>query len=172
MTYDQSLSGRMGEQPSGDGSEPIKAGFVTFAVVEGRLVDAVRHWWRSHDADAGFAIRGRISSVWSRALSDPAFIDIKEAELRPLPLSRGDIARMHEATDWLLFVPDQDRRTVILALRKLAGGATQVPWLQVWKLAGRGRPGPDGLRKRYSRAITCICNRLNAADFRNHGESR
>ncbi len=171
MTYETEQAGKPDFGPS-IGVSGTASDLMTFAIVQDRLVDAVRHWWRSRDADAGFAIRGRISSVWQRALSDPAFIDIKEAELRPLPLSRGDIARMHEATDWILHVPERDRRMVILALRKLAGGTDQVPWLKVWNMVGRGRPGPDGLRMRYGRAITSICHALNGADFRNHGESR
>jgi hypothetical protein len=39
----------------------------------------------------------------------------------------------------------------------------RVPWSRLWDDAGRGRPGPDGLRKRFGMSITAIANRLNAA---------
>lgn len=136
--------------------------------VEDRLVEAMRHWWRSHDNEARFSIGGRISSVWRHYCPDRRDLilwdqlrDLEADEPAPLPLSRGDIARMTEASEWLRFVPERDRRLVIAALVKLAAGAKTVPWLATWKALGRGKPGPEGLRSRYSRGLTCIANALN-----------
>jgi hypothetical protein len=135
--------------------------------VEDRLVEAMQHWWRSSDSEARFSLGGRISSIWRQAFTDRmALIDQLDMEPTPptaLPLSRGDMARMVEASEWLRFVPEADRRLVILVLVKKAKGNTKTPWLLIWKALGRGRPGPEGLRSRYSRGVTCIANALNSA---------
>lgn len=140
----------------------------SWKAVEDRMVDAMRHWWRSSDSEARYNLGGRISSIWRQAWTDrldlirhDGLVDLKAEEPRPLPLSRDDIARMVEASEWLRFVPDRDRRLVIVVLVKLASGHKTVPWLTIWKALGRGKPGPEGLRSRYSRAITCIANALN-----------
>jgi hypothetical protein len=137
----------------------------TWRDVEDRLAEAMRLWWRSHDGDARFSLRGRISSVWQQALSEPAFIDIQLAQLQPLPLSRADMARMTEASEWLRHVREEDRRLVVLVLGYLAKGEKKVPWLKVKRRMGVAY-GADGLRKRYSRAITAIANVLNMAENR------
>jgi hypothetical protein len=103
-------------------ARPNDPAFMTFAAVQDRLVEAMRHWWRSPDSDCRFSLGGRVSAIWRQALSEPAFIDIQEAALRPLPLSRADIARMSEASEWLAFVGERDRKLVTLALVKLASG--------------------------------------------------
>jgi len=138
--------------------------FWTWRDAEDRLVEAMRHWWRSSDNEARFALGGRISSIWRQAFTDKlALIEQLGMEPSPpsaLPLSRGDMKRMAEASEWLAYVPERDRRLVIAVLIKLAKGAKVVPWLVIWKALGRGRPGPEGLRSRYSRAITDIANAL------------
>lgn len=166
MTYSKELAGRPVPSVSDGGSPADDAGFMTFEAVLERLVDAMRHWWRSHDSDGRFSLGGRVSAIWRQTLSEPAFIDIQEAALRPLPLSRADIARMTEASEWLAYIGERDRKLVTLALVKLAAGAKQVPWNDLWLKLGRGRPGPDGLRWRFNQAITAIANRLNAAEKR------
>lgn len=139
--------------------------FWTFEAVQERLVDAMRCWRRSHDAEARFGLAGRISSLWSQCVDDPlALIERhgKETEApRPLPLSRADMARMSEASEWLAFVREEDRRLVVLALGKLASGHKSVPWLKLKRQLGV-HFGADGLRKRYSRALTSVCNALNS----------
>lgn len=144
--------------------------FYTFDMVEERLVEGMLLWRRAGDAEARFCLRGRISSIWRMALAEPAFIDIKEAELKPLPLSRGDVARMTEASEWIAFVPEHDRKLVMAALSALAGGRSQVPWLKL-KVKLGVKFGAEGLRKRYSRAITGVANALNAAEKRQGGVS-
>jgi hypothetical protein len=140
----------------------------SWQMVEDRMVEAMRHWWRSSDSEARFALGGRISSVWRQYFATrrdlaswEMLADMQAVEPAPLPLSRADMARMAEASEWLRFVPESDRRLVIAVLIKLAKGAKVVPWLVIWKALGRGKPGPEGLRSRYSRGLTCIAKALN-----------
>jgi hypothetical protein len=168
----------MNEHPSATlpraGRVTSAADFWTWQAVQERMTEAMRHWRRSHDMDARFSLGGRISSIWRLAFTDR--MDLIRHELltelpaadapKPLPLSRDDMARMTEASEWMRFVPEADRRLVVIVLGKLASGHKTVPWLTIWKALGRGRPGPDGLRSRYSRAITCIANELNGGNLR------
>jgi hypothetical protein len=140
--------------------------------VEDRLAEAMRHWWRSSDNEARFALGGRVSSIWRqyfptrRDLAQwDMLVDMPAVEPTPLPLSRGDIARMNEASEWLAHVPERDRRLVVAVLVRLASGAKTVPWLLIWKALGRGKPGPEGLRSRYSRGLTCIAHALNGGNL-------
>jgi hypothetical protein len=167
MAYDCESSG-----PQVSAMVPVggRDDFYTFAMVEERLVEAMLLWRRADDAEARFCLRGRISSIWRMALSEPAFVDIKEAELKPLPLSRGDVARMTEASEWIAFVAERDRKLVMAALAALAGGRSQVPWLRLKAKLGV-KFGAEGLRKRYSRSITKVTNALNAAENRQGGVS-
>lgn len=169
MTSKGSVAGRVEIGPSNSGRDVAGAGFWDHEGVEERLVDTFLAWRRTPTADARFCIAGRISSLWSRVIEDRALIDRDGADgeveaPRPLPLSRADIARRDEASEWFAFIPERDRRLVteVLAFRAKHEDK-QVPWLKVWKRLGRGKPGPDGLRMRYSRAITAICNGLNAS---------
>jgi hypothetical protein len=136
----------------------------TWQLVEDRMAEAMRHWWRSPDGDARYSLGGRISSVWRQCVDDPlALIERHGVETeapRPLPLSRGDMARMVEASEWLRHVPPADRRLVVLVLVYKARGEKKVPWLKIKRRIGVAF-GADGLRKRYSRAITCVANALN-----------
>jgi hypothetical protein len=141
-----------------------EGGFLSFDMVEGRLVDALRLWRRMPDSDARFGLSGRISSLWSQYVPDGALTDVVPDEPRAPRPSRADIARMQEATNWLVHAPESDRALVILALRYLAAGKKRVPWTDLWRALGRGRPGPDGLRKRYSAAITLVANALNGGN--------
>ena len=169
MTYDSGSSGRAGDHPSGCGRVELGDDFWTFAAVEERLVEAMRHWWRAPDRDRSFGLAGRISSIWRMSLDDPlALIErhgLVTPEPRPLPLSRMDMARMAEASEWLAYVPERDRLLVIAALRCLARGDSQVPWLKLKHRLGI-KFGADGLRMRYGRAITCIAHALNVAEIR------
>ncbi len=172
MTYVGGSGGGLGDHLSSGGGDAC----WTFAAVEERLVDALYCWGRMDDGDRRFGLSGRISSIWRQSVDDPlALIERHQAapepELRPLPLSRGDIARMSEASDWLVHVPDRDRRLVIAALRCLARGEAQVPWRKLKHALGIPF-GADGLRKRYSRAITAIAEALNVAEIPKDGLSR
>ncbi|HEY1605608.1 MAG TPA: hypothetical protein VGF77_08405 [Allosphingosinicella sp.] len=134
---------------------------MSWQMVEDRLVEALQLWWRMPDSDGRYGLRGRISSIWRQFVPERALIDAVTEEPRALPPSRGDIGRMQEATDWIVHVPDRDRRMTVLALLYLARGEARVPWMELWDQLGRGRPGPDGLRMRYSRALTIIAAALN-----------
>lgn len=167
MTYESIESGRVKIDPSECLPDKVNV-FLCHAEVEERLVEALRHWWRSADHDARFSLGGRISSVWRQVLPGEHLADLIDARgqemetpaPRPLPLSRADMQRRDEATEWLLLVPERDRRLVIMALGYLAKGDKRIPWL---KIARRLRIlGAEGLRKRYSRAITDVCHSLNA----------
>jgi hypothetical protein len=127
-----------------------KGADLDLAGVEDRMAEAMRHWWRSPDSEARFSLGGRISSIWRQAFTDKAGADRTAGHgadaPEPLPLSRADIARMKEASEWMRFVPEADRRLVVMVLVKLASGHKTVPWLMIWKALGRGKPGPEGLR--------------------------
>lgn len=145
----------------------------TWQAVEDRMSEAMRHWWRSPDAEARFSLGGRISSIWRQAWTDRLGMALIEQldlpaaeEPRPLPLSRDDMARMVEASEWMRFVPEADRRLVVIVLVKKAKGASVTPWLAIWKTLGRGKPGPEGLRSRYSRAIGEVAHALNGGKLR------
>lgn len=143
----------------------------TWQAVQERMAEAMRHWWRSHDSEARFNLGGRISSVWQQTWTDRADLALIEQlgmeadDPRPLPLSRADMARMVEASEWLAHVREADRRLVVLVLVYLAKGEKKVPWLKV-KRRLRVEHGADGLRKRYSRAITDVANVLNGGKLR------
>jgi hypothetical protein len=141
-----------------------KAGedFYSYELVKDRLVEALQLWMRMPDGDSRFGLNGRISSLWRQYVPERALVDaVTEAPRRPLP-SRGDIGRMLEATDWITLIPERDRRMVLLALWWPASGS-RVAWLELWKELGRGRPGPDGLRKRFDASISAVAMGLNAA---------
>lgn len=129
----------------------------TFAMVQESMVEAVQLWWRMPGGGRSpYAKDGPwdlIRAEWG---------DYYDPDARPRlpPLSRADVARMQAAAEWLLWVPERDRRLVALALRALAGGAAQVPWMALRRPMGV-RLGADGLRKRYGRAMTFIVRRLN-----------
>lgn len=82
---------------------------------------------------------------------------------RPLPLSRAEIARREEAVDWLVrWCPERDRRLVMLALGYKARGG-RVPWRGLLARIGQDKPGADGLRMRYERAVGAIVKGLVAS---------
>jgi hypothetical protein len=139
----------------------------TWEEIEDRLVDALDLWRRSHDRDARFSLGGRISSVWRQCVDDPlALIErhvVAPEAPRPLPLSRGDMARMTEASEWMRFVPERDRRLVVLALTYLLKGHSRVPWLKLKHRLGI-KFGAEGVRKRYSRALEAIAKALNGGN--------
>lgn len=136
--------------------------FWTFADVEERLVEAMQFQWRTESGRWAFASDG----PWHLIVRD--WWDWAAHEDKPvprIPLSREQLARMEEASAWLALAPERDRKLVVLAIMSLAAGRKVVPWRALLKPM-RLVLGADGLRKRYSRAITCICEALNAAETR------
>jgi hypothetical protein len=139
-----------------------KEGFYSYKLVKERLVEALQLWLRMPDGDSRFGLHGKISSLWRQYIPETAFVDVVTLAPRALRPGRADIGRMQEATDWITMIPERDRRMVLQALGWLAADQ-RVPWIRLWDEQGRGRPGPDGLRKRFDASITVIANGLNAA---------
>jgi hypothetical protein len=143
----------------GSGIEGGAGGFWTWQAVEDRLVEAVHQWRRMPGG-------GR----WPFASDGPWHLIRKQWEdwdardpkpLRPLPLRRAEMREMEEATEWLLVVPEVDRRLVVIVLTLRARGVNQGLWPQVRNLMGL-KWGLEGLRKRYSRGLTAVARHLNS----------
>lgn len=146
----------------------------TFAAVEERLVEAMAAWRRAPDGDARYALGGRISSVWrhyapsARDLASwDMLVEQRAVEPRPLPLSMAEVAAMEEASEWLRFIGEADRRLVVIVLGIMASGEKRVPWSKIKRSMGIPY-GADGLRMRYSRAIGRVAASLNAASPPSH----
>ena len=141
------------------------ATFWSFALVEERLVEALRFWWHVEGAGWPFASDG----PWHLIARDDSWDwdNDKWADALPpkMPLSVDQVRRRDEATAWLRHAPDRDRRLVVLAVTALAAGRKRVPWRALLKPMGMKR-GADGLRMRYGRAVNAICVTLNAAEIR------
>jgi hypothetical protein len=130
--------------------------------LQDRLVDTV-HLWRRMPSGGPSPIAK--DGPWHLIRAEWGDYADPDAAPRKLPLTRAEYAQMMEASEWLGLVPERDRRLVVLAVTELARGAAQVPWLDLRARMGV-RFGADGLRKRYSRALTRICNVLNRGNLR------
>lgn len=143
----------------------IPSDFWDFDALEARLVEAMQFMRRLPREGGGspFASDG----PWHLIVKE--WWDWDAHEDKPLlnvPLTPEQIGRMDEALAWLEWIPAaDDRRLVGMALRNLASGRKSVPWTKLLKAMGVKR-GAHALRKRYARALTCICNRLNGAEMR------
>ena len=154
--------------------------FWTFDAVQERLVEAMRLWHRSPGggrwpfaSDAPWHLMTRAARIecagYREGREKQLHLQAEDAEEAKRwegsdargPLSRDDVARRDEATEWLSIIPARDRRLVILALTQLAKGAKQVAWVRLKPLLGV-EFGADGLRMRYSRAVSGIAKALNA----------
>ncbi|MFN3943905.1 MAG: hypothetical protein ACK4K7_03100 [Allosphingosinicella sp.] len=135
---------------------------MTFAMVEERMVEAMVLWRRSPDRERGWH---RMRAFWPDIVRHNWFGDYAdtEAEPRPLPLTRAEVAERDEASEWMRFVPERDRRLVVMALMCLARGEARVPWRRLLQPLGL-RMGADGLRMRYARAIEKVANALNGGN--------
>ena len=144
----------------------IKESFLTFDDVQDRLVEAMLTCWRYPDRERGWqALRCAWPEI-SRELQagdyDARGGDGTSADvaLRPASQTREDIAEMEEAFGWLDAVAADDRKLIGLAICELARGKREVSWSRLKTAMGIER-GSDGLRMRYGRAITSICNARN-----------
>ncbi len=136
--------------------------FWSFALVEERLVEAMQLQWRTERGTWGFASDG----PWHLIVRD--WWDWAAHEEKPvprIPLSRDQIARMEQASAWLVLAPERDRKLVVLAVTALAAGRKVVPWRALRRMM-RVKPGEDALRRRYGSALRVICQALNAAEMR------
>jgi hypothetical protein len=160
---DQSFHHRSGVLPDADDGD-----FWTFDAVETRLVEAVRNMGRMPDRERGWLSTATMA-LWRQVKREWGdYVDSDEAPRKP-GLTRREVAEMEEALGWVMNVPEGDSRRIMgLALRQLAREeSTRVAWTAVRRAMPDGASWTtDGLRMRYSRAITMICNRLNAAENR------
>jgi hypothetical protein len=165
MTYQDDRSGSPQSEPSNSGSLT----FWSFDAVEERMVEAMELWRRAPDRERGWL---HVKAFWPQIRRSGVFQIVageldhpeEKPELKPLPLTRAEVAAMMEASDWLLHVPERDRRLVTIALFYQAQGK-QPQWAKIKRRLGIPF-GADGLRMRYSRAITQICKSLNGGKAR------
>lgn len=150
----------------------------TFDLVREALIEAMLLWRRSPGGGRWpFASDGPWHLMTREQLAGDydargGFDGSSEVSLRPLPLTREEVARMNRIGEWHLFVPDEfDRRLIGKCLAWYAKGYQQLPWRKI-----RGQMGVDrgefGLRKRFERAIGAIAVALNAAEKQGSGLSR
>ncbi len=142
--------------------------FWTFETVKDALVEAAELWRRSPGGGTSpFATDGPWQQMTREAWEyDARGGDMEEAPIRPLPLTRAQIARRDRVSEWLGHIEsEEDRRLVVVAVGYLQRGHKRVPWRKI-KHRMRIRFGEDGLRKRFERALSAICNALNAAEKR------
>ena len=141
----------------------------SFAGVEQALIDVVHLWRRSPGGGVWpFASDG----PWHLVQAQAGDYDARggdgvssDVPLRPLPLSLAQVAERDDRSEWISrFVAERDRRLVVMVLVIKAAGRT-VSWLRL-RRRFVASIGSHGLRKRYSRAITCICAGLNSAEIR------
>lgn len=137
----------------------LPADFWTFDSVQERLVAAMVLWKRSPGGGSWpFASDG----PWHLVTFELYGPDVdKDAPLRPMPLTRAEVEERDQVSEWLRLVPDRDRRLVILGIAQLASGRARIDWMGLRRPMGVAM-GADGLRMRYSRAITAICKSLNS----------
>jgi hypothetical protein len=139
--------------------------FWTFEQLQERWVETVQQWDRMPDRERGWL---KVRAHWPEIKRHGFFGDgggelnhaDEEAEPKPQPLTRSEVAAMAEAAEWLLLVPEDDRRLVAAALRYLAHDHDRVPWTKLRRRLGEKRT-TGALRMRYERAVAVATLRLN-----------
>lgn len=151
---------------------------ITFKQVEERMVEAMRLWRRS-PGGGGWPFAGdgpwhlvRDDGSWQAEWDHRANAHRQGYQEKPraLPLSVEEVAERDRVSEWLRFVPERDRRLVVLALVQLASGAPHPKWSRI-RLQLKEEIGARGLGQRYSRAITAIVRRLGMAENLPYGVS-
>jgi len=144
----------------------------TFDLVRDRLVDVAHLWWRSPGGQgAAYATDG----PWRQMIRETRAGDYdarggdgssSDVAIRPLPLSVAEVDMRDRCSQWLLLVPgEDDRRLVVLAVEALARGNARVPWRAIKRQLGIPF-GEDGLKRRFDKALSAIVKALNRADGR------
>ena len=134
--------------------------FWGFADVEERLVEAALLWQRS-PGGGRWPFAG--DAPWHLADRDLYGPDVdKDAPIRPLPLIRAEIAKRDEASAWLVYVPDNNRRLTALVVVEKARNNGRVSWHRIRRTM-KIPYGNEGLRRRYERSITAIAKALTKA---------
>ncbi|MGD9470625.1 MAG: hypothetical protein AB7G24_00840 [Novosphingobium sp.] len=142
----------------------------TYVDVKAALVECAVLWLRSPGggrwpfaADGPWCLIQREAWEYDARGGDGASADVP---IRPLPLTRDQVALRDERSEWLLLIEDDaDRRLVEMALIYLAKGRANVPWAKVKRRMGL-RFGVAGLKKRFAASLSAICKSLNAAEMR------
>lgn len=138
------------------------AAFLTFDVVQERLVEAMITCWKDGDRERAWQ---RVRSTWPEVMRETSAGDYdarggdgssSDVAMRPAALTRLDVAEMEEAFGWTSVLSGEDRRLVAIVIAQLARGRREVSWPRVLRSLGEKR-GTDGLRMRYGRAITAMC---------------
>jgi hypothetical protein len=167
MGSDFSNAGRVRGQASEDGRvavEPLGRAFVSFAMVEERLVEAWGFMLRLPDRERGWH---RLKASWPDMRRHNAFGDYGDMDAEAWPsmpgLRTAEVDRMDEALGWVDWVPEQHRALIGVVLGMLQR-IDEPDW--VWVAGVIGGVKADACRMRYSRAITRICERLSAAENR------
>jgi hypothetical protein len=157
MSSDFSNAGRLKAEASKAGS------FLTFEDVQEEMIAALQGWRRMPDRERNW-LRSR--AHWPEILRHTYFGDYSDEEQpepRPLPLTRAQVKRMNEVSEWLRFAPEADRQLVVLALAQLAAGRKRVSWTRVRRKMN-AEVGTRALGQRFTRAISSIAKGVNAAE--------
>ena len=138
------------------------SGLLTYIELEDRLVEALRICWRDTDRARGWQ---HVKSAWPEIMREAALGDYVEpaVAIRPAALTRQDVTEMEEAFGWLDAVAPADRKLIGLAINQLARGKREISWIAILPAMGLPR-GAEGLRMRYGRAMTAICNAVNGGN--------
>lgn len=119
--------------------------------VEAALIEARVLWLRwTHQGRNPFATDGPWALAQGEA-GDYAW----DAPLRPLPLTRDEVARVQAVGAWLLLVPDDAARRMIVTVIDHYAATGRVDWVIIMRRMGVTR-GRDGLRMRYARAMQAL----------------
>lgn len=152
-------------RPFHQGSASLPPSFWRFVDVEERLIEAMTVLIRSPDREGGW-IGGGGSSVWRMVQDDLTVPADSDKPIITCAFTRQQHDRATEALEWIAkWVASGPTRKVLgQALKQhVLDEPARLDWSDIWKRMGGQRSGwtTEGLRKRYGRAITTICNRLN-----------
>jgi len=144
----------------------VPAGFMRIADVEARLIEAMEVLLRSPDREGGW-IGSRGSSIWRMVQDDLSEAAPDDRPIVTCAFTRQQQDRATEALGWVAkWVPAGTTRKVVarVLIAHVLDDDARVDWSDVWMRMGGAPSGwtTEGLRKRYGRALTVICNALNA----------
>lgn len=175
MTYDCETAGRVEDEASNPGRDLL----WTPDAVKDRLVDALWLWRRSPGggkwpfaSDAPWHLITRATRIECGGFKGRELQlrkqdeDAEEAKRwagldRRGALTRDEVSRRDEATEWLTLVDEDARKVLIAGIVQLAAGRSNIDWRRVKASIGV-EIGNKGVYRRYTRAIAAIANGVNA----------
>ncbi|SDC30518.1 hypothetical protein SAMN05444678_102252 [Sphingomonas sp. YR710] len=139
--------------------------FWTFDMVQERLVEAMEVLLRGADRERAW-LETATMSLWRQAARDDTETAEDDKPIVTCRHTRLQVAMAEEALAWVdkAVATGPTRHVLGLGLVQLARGDRQrIEWTRVWRAMGGQAGGwtTDGLRMRYSRAITAIAVQLN-----------